>query len=510
LRGIVKGARTADNVPPRVRTVSHITGILPSSATEMSHEPSAPTPSPASLLAPAGEAPRAVAIWLARDAAFLRSAPLSEAQKTWVAMQGFTGARLSHVLLPTPDGRLGGVVLGIGADNADPNERPELALGALAAVLPPGLYRLADALPDPGLAAVAWGLGAYRFQRYKSRAATAERARLVTPDGVDRQDALALIEGVWLGRDLINAPANALGPEELEGEVRHLAQRHGAEVTSVVGDALLANNFPMLHAVGRASTRPPRLLELCWGSPSARRVTLVGKGICFDTGGLDIKPAAGMLLMKKDMGGAASVLALGHMVMARGLDVRLRILIPAAENSIAGNAMRPGDVLRSRAGATVEIGNTDAEGRLVLADALALADAESPELLASFATLTGAARVALGPDLPPFFTDDEPLAAALAGAARTVCDPLWRMPLWRGYEARLDSSVADMNNVSEGPFAGSVIAALFLRRFVKQARRFVHFDIYGWRPGGRPSEPKGGEPQGARALFELLATWPLT
>jgi leucyl aminopeptidase len=475
----------------------------------MSQQP-APAITPASVLAPAGDAAHALAIWLARDAASLRAASLSEAQKTWVAAQGFTGARSSHVLLPTPDGRLGGVVLGIGADSDDPMDRPELALGALAGVLPPALYRLADAVRDPRLAAVAWGLGAYRFQRYKSRATGAERARLVTPDGVDRQGALALIEGVWLGRDLINAPANALGPEELEGEARALAQRHDAELTSVVGDALLAHNFPMLHAVGRASTRPPRLLDITWGRPDAPRVTLVGKGICFDTGGLDIKPAAGMLLMKKDMGGAASVLALGHMVMACGLDVRLRILIPAAENSIAGNAMRPGDVLRSRAGTTVEIGNTDAEGRLVLADALALADAERPDLLASFATLTGAARVALGPDLPPFFTDDDPLATALAGAARAVCDPLWRMPFWRGFEARLDSSVADMNNVSDGPFAGSVIAALFLRRFVKQARRFVHLDIYGWRPGGRPSEPKGGEPQGARALFELLTTWPLT
>jgi leucyl aminopeptidase len=346
-------------------------------------------------------------------------------------------------------------------------------------------------------------------RRYKSTSGREMGARLATPEGVDRRTALAIIEAVWLGRDLINTPANALGPQELEDAVRQLARGHGAEVSSIVGDDLLTCNFPLLHAVGRASTRPPRLIELAWGRPGARQVTLVGKGICFDTGGLDIKPAAGMLLMKKDMGGAASALALSHMVMASGLDVRLRIVIPAADNSISGDAMRPGDVLTSRAGKTVEIGNTDAEGRLVLADALALADAERPDLLASFATLTGAARVALGPDLPPFYTDDEPLAAALAAAARAVGDPLWRMPFWGSYETRLDSTVADMNNVSDGPFAGSVIAALFLRRFVKQARRYVHFDIYGWRGGGKPAEPKGGEPQAARAVFELLSAWPM-
>jgi leucyl aminopeptidase len=257
--------------------------------------------------------------------------------------------------------------------------------------------------------------------------------------------------------------------------------------------------------VGRASTRPPRLIDLTWGRPDGRRrVTLVGKGICFDTGGLDIKPASAMAIMKKDMGGAATALALGHMLMAEKLDVRLRILVAAADNAIAGNAFRPGDVLATRAGRTVEIGNTDAEGRLVLADALAYADEERPDTIASFATLTGAARVALGPDLPPFYTDDDGLAAGIATAGDRVGDPVWRMPLWAGYEANLDSQVADMNNVSESPFAGSVIAALFLRRFVRQARRFVHFDIYGWRTAQKPLGPKGGEPQAARAMFELL------
>ena len=353
------------------------------------------------------------------------------------------------------------------------------------------------------LATVAWGLGAYRFRRYKSGEAD-EVAQLKVPRGVDQGRALSVVEGVWLGRDLINTPASDLGPQQLEDAARQLAKKHGASVSSIVGDDLLAKNFPMIHAVGRASDRPPRLIDLTWGRAGARSVTLVGKGICFDTGGLDIKPASAMLIMKKDMGGAATALALGHMAMAAKLDLRLRILIPAADNSIAGNAFRPGDVLTSRAGRTVEIGNTDAEGRLVLADALALADEERPHTVASFATLTGAARVALGPELPPFYTDDDDLAAMIAAAGNRVGDPVWRMPFWAGYEASLDSQVADMNNVSEAPFAGSVTAALFLRRFVKHTKRFVHFDIYGWRPALKPLGPKGGEPQAARAMFEVL------
>jgi leucyl aminopeptidase len=309
---------------------------------------------------------------------------------------------------------------------------------------------------------------------------------------------------VWLGRDLINTPASDLGPQQLEETTRLLAKRHGAKVSSIVGDDLRTANFPMIHAVGRASDRPPRLIDLTWGKATSPRVTLVGKGICFDTGGLDIKPASAMLIMKKDMGGAAAALALAHMIMSSGLDVRLRVLIPAAENSVAGNAFRPGDVLMSRAGKTVEIGNTDAEGRLVLADALALADEEEPDTIVSFATLTGAARVALGPELPPLYTDDDAFAGEIAEAGNRVGDPVWRMPFWTGYESTLDSAVADMNNVSDGPFAGSVTAALFLRRFVKQARRFAHLDIYGWRPAPKALGPKGGEVQSARALFEVL------
>jgi leucyl aminopeptidase len=459
---------------------------------------------PAAVLRPADAPDRSIPVWLARNAGWTGNAPLSDAQRTWVEAQGFKGAARKHLLLPGPDGAPAGAVLGLGEERAqDPMDRPELAVGILPTLLPPGLYHLAEDPQDGELAAVAWGLGAYRYRRYKSGNDEAA-PQLRVPRGVDLARVLALVEAVWLGRNLINAPASDMGPEELEGAARQLAEGHGASLTSIVGDDLLSQNFPMIHAVGRASTRAPRLIDLTWGLPGARRITLVGKGICFDSGGLDIKPASAMLIMKKDMGGAASALALGHMVMAAKLDVRLRILIPAAENSIAGNAFRPGDVLRSRLGRTVEIGNTDAEGRLVLADALALADEERPDLLASFATLTGAARVALGPDLPPCYTDDEDLAARIAAAGNRVGDPVWRMPLWRGYESYLDSQVADMSNVSEAPFAGSVTAALFLRRFAENARRFAHFDIYGWRPTARALGPKGGEPQGARALFEVL------
>jgi len=463
----------------------------------------------AALLVPADNKERSVPIWIVRNAAALREAPLTDAQRAWVEAAGFKGSGNRHLLIPGDDGTLAGVAFGIG-DARDAMARPELLLGGLAGALPPGLYHLAAGVEDAELAAVAWGLGAYRFRRYKTgeREGAPQPPRLKVPVEADLARALATVEAVWLGRDLINTPAGDLGPQELEDAARQLARRHRAGISSVVGDDLLARNLPMIHAVGRASSRPPRLVDLTWSSPGGRpnapRVTLVGKGICFDTGGLDLKSASGMLLMKKDMGGAATVLALAHIVMATGLDVRLRVLIPAAENSVAGNAFRPGDVLTSRAGKTVEVGNTDAEGRLVLADALALADEESPDTIMSFATLTGAARVALGPELPPFYTDDDAFAGAIAAAGLRVGDPVWRMPFWSGYEAGLDSPVADMSNVSDGPFAGSVTAALFLRRFVKQARRFAHFDIYGWRPSAKPLGPKGGEVQAARAVIEAL------
>jgi leucyl aminopeptidase len=468
------------------------------------------------VLAPADAKGASVPVWIVSDAGWARTAPLTDAQRAWVEAAGFTGGGNRHLLVPGNDGTLAGVAFGIGpARDAtrDPMTRPELLVGLLAGVLPPGLYHLAGGIEDAELAAIAWGLGAYRYRRYKTAGERTDNgeggvARLRLPPGADLARVLAVVEAIWLGRDLVNTPSGDLGPQELEDAARQLAQRHGASVASIVGDALLAGNLPMIHAVGRASTRPPRLIDLTWskpgGRPDAPRVTLVGKGICFDTGGLDIKPAAGMLLMKKDMGGAATALALGHMAMATGLDVRLRVLVPAAENSISGNAYRPGDVLTSRAGKTVEVGNTDAEGRLVLADALALADEERPDTLLSFATLTGAARTALGAELQPFYTDDDSFAGAIATAGLRVGDPVWRMPFWNGYEAMLDSPVADMSNVSESPFAGSVTAALFLRRFVRQARRFAHFDVYGWRQGPKPLGPKGAEIQVARAAFEVL------
>jgi leucyl aminopeptidase len=466
-----------------------------------------PAAGPGNVLVAADARRKSLPIWLARNAGWVREAQLSAAQRAWIEAQGFKGAVRKHLLLPGPEGSPAGAVLGLGEERAnDPMDRPELALGHLAGALPPGCYHLAQDPGDGELAAVAWGLGGYRFRRYKS-ADGEEAAQLKVPRGADLARALSIVEGVWQGRDLINTPASDLGPEELETAARELARKHGASVASIVGSDLLAKNFPMIHAVGRASDRAPRLIDLTWGRAGARRVTLVGKGICFDTGGLDLKPSSAMLLMKKDMGGAASALALGHMVMSAKLGVRLRILIPAADNSVAGNAFRPGDVLMSRAGKTVEIGNTDAEGRLVLADALTYAGEESPDLVASFATLTGAARVALGPDLPPFYTDDEELAGDVVAAGNRVGDPVWRLPFWQGYEATLDSQVADMSNVSESPFAGSVTAALFLRRFAKAAKRFAHFDIYGWRPAPKPLGPKGGEPHAARAMFEVLRGW---
>jgi leucyl aminopeptidase len=345
-----------------------------------------------------------------------------------------------------------------------------------------------------------WFLAQYRFDRYKPVAR--DVARLALPVGVDGARVIAMAQAEILTRDLINTPASDMGPAELEAAFLALALQHGAKAQVIVGDDLLTQNFPMIHAVGRASTRAPRLLDMQWGDAGPLLV-MVGKGVCFDTGGLDIKPSSGMVLMKKDMGGAATVLGLAHMIMALGLRLRLRVLVPAVENAISGAAMRPKDILTSRKGLTVEVNNTDAEGRLVLADALAYACEGKPDLVISMATLTGAARVAVGPDLAPFFTDDDGFATALTTGGARSADPVWRLPLWPGYEAMIEPGIADLDNAPSGGFAGASTAALFLRRFV-DTPNYVHFDIYGHQPNAAPARPQGGAGQGARAILYAL------
>ncbi len=419
----------------------------------------------------------------------------------YLAACGYKGEPGEVFLAPGEDGKIVGVLIGVGEGRA----RDPFVTGKLAGALPAGTYALAGGFEDGALAALGFELGAYAFDRFRKTKTTANAApRLRAPDGVDAAGVDLVAGAIAMGRDLINRPANDLGPDALEAAAREIADAHGAVVGSIVGDDLLASDLPMIHAVGRAAAEAPRLVDIAWGDPAAPKVTLVGKGVCFDTGGLDIKPSSGMLLMKKDMGGAATALALAAMIMGAELPVRLRVLLPIVENSIAGNAFRPGDILPSRKGLSVEVGNTDAEGRLILADALALADEEAPDLLFDFATLTGAARVALGPDLPPYYTMDEPLAAAIAAHAAATNDPGWRMPLWEPYDKLLKSKVADLSNISGGSFAGSITAALFLRRFVERAGAWAHFDVYGWTPSAKPGRPEGGEVQLARGLFAML------
>ncbi len=410
---------------------------------------------------------------------------------------GFDAAAGKILALPARDGALGEILVGLGEGAPDP-----FLPGKLPGALPAGVYRLEGWPGDGELAAIAFLLGAYRYERY--RPAKAPDVRLALGAGVDRARLLRAAGAVALGRDLINTPANDLGPAELAAAAQAVARRHGAACEIVVGEALLKRNLPMIHAVGRGSSRAPRLVDIRFGDPSHPRVTLVGKGVVFDTGGLDIKPPSGMSLMKKDMGGAAAALAAADMIMDAKLPVRLRLLLPIVENAVGGDSFRPGDVLPSRKGLTVEIGNTDAEGRLILADALALADEESPDLLIDFATLTGAARVALGPDLPPFYTSDDDLAADVARIGTRIADPVWRLPLWRGYDQMFASKIADLNNVSASPFAGSIVAALFLQRFVEKAAIWAHFDIFGWTPTSKPGRPEGGEPQAARLVHALV------
>ncbi len=392
---------------------------------------------------------------------------------------------------------------GVGAVFIEPDEasRDAFSAGKLATLLPPGVYRFANAPAQPALAALAFLLSSYKFSRYKK---TAPPPSLVAPAGCDAARVETIANSIALARDLVNTPANDMGPEELAQAALQLANRHGATTRAVVGSAALQREFPLIFAVGKGSPRAPRLIEFCWGQESAPKVTLVGKGVCFDSGGLDIKPESAMALMKKDMGGAAAALALASMIMEARLPVRLRVILPIVENAVSGDAFRPGDVYVARNGLSVEIGNTDAEGRLILADALALADDDEPDLLIDFATLTGAARVALGPDLPPFFTRDDDLAREIGEHGARVCDPVWRLPLWKPYASMLEGKTADLTNAPAGGFAGAITAALFLERFVAPRRRWVHFDIYGWNPSAKPGRPEGGEAQAARLLFDLI------
>ena len=427
--------------------------------------------------------------------------------KAFAAMSEFKGKAGEILLAPDADGVLAGVWFGLGAD-PDP-----MTFRQLAAKLPGGVYRIAHA--PPGLAAdqmaLAFALGSYRFDRYKTHGA--ERAKLLA-QGCDVAEVRHVAHACALARDMINTPANDMGPLQLETIAREIAEQHGAEISVITGDDLLAANYPAVHAVGRAAdpARAPRMIELSWTPPGGGAdrplVCLVGKGVVFDTGGLDIKPSAGMRQMKKDMGGAAHALALGRMIMAAGLPVRLAVLVPVVENAISGDAMRPGDVLASRKGISIEVGNTDAEGRLILADALTRACELKPALTLDLATLTGAARVALGPQLPPFYTDDDDLAQAIERAARAVSDPLWRMPLWKGYVDALDSDVAQIKNDPDGwAQAGSVTAALFLQRFAPagpDCGPWAHFDIFAWNPRNRPGHPAGAEAQAIRGLYRMI------
>ncbi len=417
----------------------------------------------------------------------------------WLRAHDFKGQPARLVMLPDAQGGVGRVAFGLGAgdDFFLPAELPFL--------LRDGLYHFDDlgALPDHALAALAWATGCYRFEAYKSVSGLPV-PRLAVPEGVNLNEVARIAEGIYLTRDLVNTPANDMGPAELERAARDLAERHGARFTAVVGDTLLENNYPLIHAVGRASSRPPRLLDMVWGPDHAPRLTLVGKGVCFDSGGLNIKTGGSMELMKKDMGGAAHVLGLAHMIMSLRVPVRLRVLIPAVENAISGNAFRPGDVFRARDGSTVEISNTDAEGRLVLADAIAAGDDEHPDMMLIMATLTGAARVALGPEIVPFYTDDRAFALDLMAHADRIQDPVWQMPLHKPYLALMESRVADINHISQGRFAGSITAALFLSRFVKKAARWAHFDLYAWNAQPRPGRPVGGEAQAIRSVLSLV------
>jgi leucyl aminopeptidase len=423
---------------------------------------------------------------------------ISQTTKNWAKSAGFEGQEGKFLLVPNENGELIGALFGLG----DQHQGNPFASGALAKLLPEGTWRLQTSTADLNKLSMGFGMGAYQFTDYKS---SSKNQPLLSNDNLgDTDDLNRQLAGVFLARDLINIPTNDMGPDALEKVFCDLAKHYGATAKVIKGDDLLDEDFPLIHTVGRASHEEPRLLDMSWGHEGDPKITLVGKGVCFDTGGLDIKPASAMGLMKKDMGGAANVLALALMIMDAKLAVRLRVLVPAVENSISANAFRPSDILTSRKGLTVQIDNTDAEGRLVLADALTLASEEEPDMIIDMATLTGAARVALGPDLPPFYTDDEGLASEIHQAGLDEDDPVWRMPLYKGYEADVATRIADLTNAPSGGFAGSITAALFLKRFVSPDISWVHFDIYGWNPKERPHSSIGGEAQAIRSLYRVL------
>ncbi|MET0181742.1 MAG: leucyl aminopeptidase family protein [Caulobacterales bacterium] len=444
------------------------------------------------------DAPSAIPIHAMRPAEWsVWSETRSEAVRRLAMIHDFKAQSGRMVLVPATDGSIERVLFGLGEHGT------AMQIGTLATHLPDGDYRIAQAPRDlqAGLVAIAWGLGTYAFDRYKKRKRPIPR--LVMPDGADAADVERVVRASFLARDLVNTPAGDLGPDALHGAAEAIAAKHGAIFEAIVGDELLSQNYPLIHAVGRAAKGAPRIVRISWGKDDAPRVTLVGKGVTFDSGGLDIKPDSAMRIMKKDMGGAAHALALADIVMDAQLPVRLDVYLPIVENAISGDAFRPGDVIRSRKGLTVEVDNTDAEGRLILADALSRASEDKPELMIDFATLTGAARVALGPDMPPLYTDDETLAADLVKASVETADPLWRLPLWQPYEGDMDSPVADLKNGGDAGMAGSIYAALFLKKFV-DAKAWAHFDIYAWAPREKPARPAGGEAQTLRACWRVL------
>lgn len=443
----------------------------------------------------------ALPIWAVTDGA-LNESRIPIDVLNWARSTDFTAKEGQFLLVPDQAGGLKGALFGLGTDSSLGGEANAFLSGKLAQLLPEGRWELALSQASEREFAFGYAMGAYRFDHFVK--SSSQKAKLFVGKIDQLDDLERQLAGTFLARDLINIPANHMGPDQLEFVFKELAEHYRAKTKIIEGDDLLQQNFPLIHTVGRASDSAPRLLEMSWGKKTHPKITLVGKGVCFDTGGLDIKPSSAMGLMKKDMGGAANILGLALMIMDAKLPVQLQVLVPAVENSVSGNAFRPGDILTSRKGSTIQIDNTDAEGRLVLADALTYACEKNPELIIDMATLTGAARVALGPDLPPFYTDDERLSGELMDAGRAQHDPLWRMPLYQGYEDDIKTRISDLTNAPSGGFAGSITAALFLKHFVTDGTPWVHFDIYGWNPKQRPHAPIGGEAQGIRALYQIL------